>query len=94
MEMHAQRANYQTFTWCHAQKQFLYIPSSEVHGWKINDEGSFNFEWTGGNIVPQGLIKILNNDSTGCAEEEEDEDLVAEAETMINVVYEDDSDED
>ena len=44
--------------------------------------------------LPQELIEILNNDTTGCAEEEEDEDLVAEAETMIDFVYEDDSDED
>ena len=94
LEMHAQRANYQTFIWCHAHEQFPNIPSPEGHGWKIDDEGSFDFEWTGGNIVPQELIDILYNDSTGGAEEEEDEDLAAEAETMIDVVYEDDSDED
>ena len=94
LEMHAQRANYQTFIWCHAHEQFPNIQSPEGHGWKIDDEGSFDFEWTGGNIVSQELIDILYNDSTGGAEEEEDEDLAAEAETMIDVVYEDDSDED
>ena len=40
----------QTFSWCHAHEQFPNIPSPERHGWKIDDECSFDFEWTGGNI--------------------------------------------
>ena len=58
--------------------------------------GSFDFEWTDGKIVPQELIDILCNNSTVCEEEEDDydDDDATEADTMMDVVYEEDSDDD
>ena len=60
--------------------------------WKIVD-GSF-IECTSGFIVPQELIGILcNGPSVDTGGIEEDEDLATEADTMINIAYEDASDE-
>ena len=34
---------------------FPIVSSPEGQSWKIDDDGSFNFEWTGGKIVLQEL---------------------------------------
>ena len=40
-------------------KQFLNVTSPDGHGWKIDEEGATDYEWTSGFIVPQKLINIL-----------------------------------
>ena len=80
--------------WCHAHEQFPNVPSPEGHGWKVDDDGFFDFDWTAGKIVPQELIDILCENATDEEEEEEDEDFATEADALMDVVYEDDSDED
>ena len=60
--MQAERASYQAFIWCHAHEQFPDVPSPEGHGWKTEDEGLLDYEWTSGFIVPQELIDILSNE--------------------------------
>ena len=63
------------------------MPSPEGHGWKVDEDGSFDFEWTDGKIVPQELIDILCNSSTVCEEEDDyDDDDATEADTMMDVV--------
>ena len=91
LEMHTRRANYQAFIWCHAHEQFPNVPSPEGHGWKIDEEGSVDYEWTHGFIVPQELIDILCTEPSNDTSEEED--LTTEADNMIDVVYEDESDD-
>ncbi|MES9950704.1 MAG: hypothetical protein ABW118_17235 [Candidatus Thiodiazotropha sp.] len=95
LEMHVQRANHQAFVWCHAHEQFPNVPNPEGHGWKVDEDGSFDFEWTRGEIVPPALIDILCETTTDEGEDEEEEDDSAtEVDALMDVVYEDDSDED
>ena len=89
--MHTRRANYQAFIWCHGHEQFPNVPSPEGHGWKIDEEGSIDYEWTRRFIVPQELIDILCTEPSNDTSEEED--LTTEAANMIDVVYEDESDD-
>ena len=65
LEIRAQRANYPLFT------PVPIVPSPGGHSWKVDDDGSFNFDWTGDKIVPQELtarrwmiIKILQQKQT------------------------------
>ena len=58
---------------------------------KIDEEGSIDYEWTSGFIVPQELIDILCTEPSNDTSEEED--LTTEADNMIDVVYEDESDD-
>ena len=60
LEMRVLRANYQAFI------------SQAMNGivGKLID-----FEWTGGKIVPQDLIDILCDDSTGCKEAGDNDDF-------------------
>ena len=74
--------------WCHPHEQFPNVPSPEWHGWKVVDDGSFDFDWTAGKIVPQKLIDILCENATDEEEEEKDEDFATEADALIDVVYE------
>ena len=41
-----------------AHKQFSNVPSPDGHGWKIDEEGTINYEWTSGFIVLLKLIDI------------------------------------
>ena len=40
-------------------KQFSNVPSPDGHGWKIDEEGAIDYEWTSVFIVLQKLIDIL-----------------------------------
>ena len=79
--MHAQRANYQAYTWCHALEQFPNVQSPEGHDWKLDEGGIINYEWTSRFIVPQELIDMLcvEPSETRKEEKEGDEDLSTEA---------------
>ena len=44
------RANYQVIT------PVSIVPSPGGHSWKVDDDGSFIFYWTGGKIVPRELV--------------------------------------
>lgn len=91
--MHAQRANCQAYIWFHAHELFPNVHSPEGHGWKLDEEGAIDYEWTYFIIVPQEIIDILCFWWAQWNEEEEgDEDLATEADKMTDVVCEDESD--
>ena len=92
LEMHTCRANYQAFIWGHAHKQFPNVPSPEGYDWKIDEEGSIDYEWKSSFIVPQELIDILCTEPSNDTSEEEG--LTTEVDNMIDVVYENESDDD
>ena len=71
--------------------QFPNVPSHERYGWKVDEDGSIDYEWTGCFIVTQNLIDLLNAEPSNdtCGEEVEEEEI----RIMIDIVYEDESDE-
>ena len=87
LEMHAHRANYHAFIWCHAHEQFPDVPGPEGHGWKLDEEGAIDYGRTSGFIAPQELIDILNVEPNETSEEEEEgnDDLATEADYVIDV---------
>ena len=62
---------------------------------KLDEEGAIDYEWTNGFVVPQELIDIFSVEPNETSEEEEEgnDDLATEADNMIDVVYQDESDE-
>ena len=51
---------------------FLNELSFEGHGWRVDDDGTFDCEYTGGEIVPHELIDILCDVSYACEEAYDD----------------------
>lgn len=86
LHMHIKRANYQALVWKESTNAYYPdLPSPEEHGWKINSNGDIDYNWCGGDIIPQELVDIL---STNEPESNDSDD------TVDNILSDDiDSDE-
>ena len=64
---------------------FLNELSFEGHCWRVDDDGTFDCEYTGGEIVPHELIDILCDVSNVCEEANDDNKFAIEAGIIIDI---------
>lgn len=93
LEMHIKRANYQAYIWLHADQRYPEVPSPVGHGWKLEDN-SIDYEWTSGYIFPQELVDIMCSGRSTDTQDDDSEEVSTEVESMIDEVYENESDDD
>ena len=66
------------------------------HGWKFADDNTIVYQWTSGCIFLQQLIDIMRASDTGLEPEsknDDDTEQSTEVDNMIDVVYEDETDD-
>ena len=64
-----------------------------VHGWKLADDKTIEYQWTSGCNFLQQLIDIMHASDTGPEPESQNDDDTKQSNevgNMIDVVYEDD----
>ena len=93
LEMHVRRVNYQVYVWIHSHENNPDLPELDQSGWTINED-AIEYVWVKGNlIVPEQLIDILCDQQREVEDEEnENDDAELEFTSMIDEVYEDESD--
>ena len=79
--------------------QYISVCSLVGHSWKLADENTIDYEWTNGCIFLQQLIDIMcasDTSDTGLESEfqnDDDTEQSTEVDNMIDVVYEDETDD-
>ena len=66
------------------------------HDWKHADDNTIDYQWTSGSIFLQQLIDIMCASDTGLeleSQNDDDTEQSNEADNMIDVVYEDETDD-
>ena len=66
------------------------------HDWKHADDNTIDYQWTSGCIFLQQLIDIMRASDTGLESESQNDDDTeqsTEVDNMIDVVYEDETDD-
>ena len=66
------------------------------HGWKLADDNTIDHQWTSGCILLQQLIDTMCASNTGLESESQNDDDTeqsTEVDNMIDVVYEDETDD-
>ena len=66
------------------------------HDWKLADDNTINYQWTSGCIFLQQLIDFMCASDTGLESESQNNDDTeqsTEVDNMIDVVYEDETDD-
>ena len=66
------------------------------HGWKLTDDNTIDYQWTSVYIFLQQLIDIMCASDTGLEPESQNDDDTeqsTEVDNMIDVVYEDETDD-
>ena len=66
------------------------------HDWKLADDNTIDYQWTCGCIFIQQLIDIICASDTGLESESQNDDDTGqstEVDNMIDVVYEDETDD-
>ena len=66
------------------------------HGWKLADDNTIDYHWTSGYIFLQQLIDIMCASDTGLESKSQNDDDTEQStvvDNMIDVVYEDETDD-
>ena len=75
---------------------YIAVCSLVGHGWKLEDDNTIVYQWTSGCIFLQQLIDIMCASNTGLESESQNDDDTeqsTEIDNMIDVVYEDETDD-
>ena len=75
---------------------YISVCSLVGHGWKIADDNKLDYHWTSGCIFLKQLIDIMCPSDTGLEPESQNDDDTehsTEVDNMIDVVYEDETNE-
>ena len=75
---------------------YISVCSLVGHGWKLVDDNTIDYQWTSGCIFLQQLIDIMCASDTGLEPESQNDDDTeqsTEVDNMIDVVYEDETDD-
>ena len=75
---------------------YISVCSLVGHGWKLAYDNIIDYVWTSGCIFPQQLIDIMCASDTGLEPESQnnyDTEQSTEVDNMIDVVYEDQTDD-
>ena len=69
LQLHIQRANFQTQIWRQASKSHPTLPKPEDNGWVIDSSGSLVIQWCEDDFLPKELLDIITEDN--CSENED-----------------------
>ena len=75
---------------------YISVCSLVGHGWKLAYDNTFDYQWTSGCIFLQQLIDFMCASDSGLEPESpnvDDTELSTEVDNMIDVVYEDETDD-
>ena len=78
------------------RRHYISVCSLVGHDWKHADDNTIDYQWTSGCIFLQQLIDIMCVSDTGLESEsqkDDDTEQSTEVDYMINVVYEDETDD-